>query len=332
MRIGDATAVCGVRGEILRVQDIPGWDLEHAERRQEGGQGEQQQHEGDIQDQSTTTTTNETELYNLLVPNVSLNTGCLPSVAPGAAPGQQAQGLSHEVLTLLNKSRLLSGEDLRIYKDVVDLTKLAPEDSTGGDDGDVRMDTDTDSNADADAGKEVAAYWTLYIDVLVISAAGPLLDIAWPAVIAALRNTRLPRAYWDEEREGVVCSDSLEESLSLESAMKGASPVACTFAVFNGTPPEQRDLLLDDGRGRGGGKSWVLADPDAFEESLCPEKVTIVLDHGDSASSKGGKIIKIEKNGGLSVGPKGIRDAVASTTKRWGDMKKVLDAECSNMS
>lgn len=349
VRVGDATAVCGVRGEILRVEDIAGWNLEDYGRRAGEGAGA----EGGSAAPTTTATaattkTNETELYNLLVPNVSLNTGCLPNVTPGAAPAHQAQGLSHEVLTLLNKSRLVNGEDLRIYRDVIDLTKLAPEDRERDRDNDNDGDNDNDNDVKMEpesttttTNKETVAFWTLYIDVLVISASGPILDIAWPAIVAALRNTRLPRAYWDDEREGIVCSDSLAEGLWLETVLNGASPAACTFAVFNGTPPEQRDQALlrtplqnDDDEARDE-KFWMLADPDAFEESLCQEKVTVVLDrHGaESATRKGGKsgvrIIKIEKNGGLCVGKKEVGLAVALTAQRWQEMKKVLDAECT---
>ncbi|KAK4987007.1 hypothetical protein LTR28_001918, partial [Elasticomyces elasticus] len=45
------------------------------------------------------------------------------------------------------------------------------------------------------------AYWTLYIDLLFISLDGNPFDVAWAAVLAALKDTRLPRAWWDPDRE-----------------------------------------------------------------------------------------------------------------------------------
>ena len=126
---------------------------------------------------------------------------------------------------------------------------------------------------------ETKAYWVLYIDIVCISLDGNVLDTAWAAMVAALRSTRLPRAMWDTDKEMVVCDPNPAAYRALEMR----EPVfVASFCVFE-----------NEGEEEGGKQSWVLSDPDEFEESVCVERVLVCVGEGE-------KIKRIEKSGGLT--------------------------------
>jgi exosome complex component RRP43 len=219
----------------------------------------------------------------LLVPNIELATGCSPAFLPGQPPSTLAQALSTRVLSLLDSSGVVDSEQLRIWYE--------PESAEDAD-----MDVDADEEGEK---REVKAFWTLYIDILFISLDGNAFDVAWAGVLAALGNTVLPKARWDRDRQTVICEDEVALASSLE--LRGL-PVACSFRVFNA----------------GKGKQWTLVDPDTFEEGLCEECVTVVVDEG------GSKILGIEKVGGKGVGKEGLKELVKLAGERWGQWKEVL--------
>ena len=130
------------------------------------------------------------------------------------------------------------------------------------------------------------AYWTLYIDILCIALDGNAFDAAWTAVIAALKDCKLPKAWWDQDREIVLCSSlgSDASELSLRSV-----PVPTTFAIFSTSSPLKQ---------RSKAEYWLLADPDSFEEDLCNETITLTL-----STKSGGEdnLVRIEKWGGGMV-------------------------------
>lgn len=334
VRIGDTTAVCGVRAEILSTDDIAAWNLSTSEtppnkrRRTDDSTG------GDKYGGTTTANEadsdsdfdyddSEIQRFNLLVPNLSLNTGCSPSIPPGAAPTPLAQSLSHQLLALLHSSRLVRSDDLRIWYQPPNLsdedTAMTTEEGEGS------------SNSGTAAEPEIKAYWTLYIDVLMISLAGNPFDAAWAAVIAALRDTRLPKAWWDMDREMVLCSDSAGDSQKLR--LRGM-PVSNSFCVFEADPVgDWRRLIAEESSEEKGKtsaskeeqnrntKRWVLADPDAFEESLCQERACVVVDK----NAQGGvKILKLEKNGGFHLGKEAIRELVGLAAERWEEWMAIL--------
>jgi exosome complex component RRP43 len=154
---------------------------------------------------------------------------------------------------------------------------------------------------------EIAAYWTLYIDILFISLDGNPFDAAWCAVLAALGNTRLPKAWWDADMESLLCSDKAGDARTLN--LRGL-PVPTTFAVF------------EPGRGKGvkEERSWVLADPDTFEEELCNESVTMAVD----LSAGETRVKRIEKAGGGVVGRELMKDCVKTATARWVEWNGIL--------
>lgn len=228
----------------------------------------------------------EIEELGLLVPNLELSTGCSPAHLPGNAPGTQAQSLSQRLLGTLHTAALVGVEDLRIR-----YTEPATE----------------DEEEQRDVTK---AYWALYLDVLVMSLDGNAFDAAWAAVVAALRDTRLPAARWDPDLERVIASPEISESRRLE--LRGL-PIASSFVVFSTADP------LKD---RNEAENWVLADPDGFEEELCRENVTVVVTPQREDGSGG--VVKIEKNGGGVVDVKKMKELVGLAMDRWSDWEGLL--------
>jgi exosome complex component RRP43 len=268
----------------------------------------------------------EIKAFNLLVPNVSLNTGCSPSIPAGTAPTPLAQSLSHQILSLLHTSHLVRAEDLRIWHQP---PKLSEEQ-------DVAMAEDgNDDVEDSSPEPEIKAFWTLYIDVLIISLAGNPFDAAWAAVVAALRDTKLPRAWWDMDNEMVLCSDNVSEAKSL--SLRGL-PMSSSFCVFeaDAVGDWKRLLVSAEGTEKQKGKQkqisteeqslksrrWILADPDAFEESLCQERACVVVDVGVQGQVK---VLKLEKNGGFYVGKEEMKELVGLAAERWGEWKPLLE-------
>jgi len=228
------------------------------------------------------------EELGLVVPNVEMSTGCSPGHLPGNPPGSLAQLLSYRILTLLHTSNLLRPEDLRIRY--------------------TEPPTDEDL---PDEGPEVVtkAYWALYVDILCIAHDGNPFDAAWAAVIAALQNTMLPKAWWDPDREAILCSPLKSDAHPLRLC---DLPVACTFAVFStSSPVKTRDQA----------EAWVLADPDGFEEDVCKESLTVVV----TPKKQGhGGLVRLEKSGGAVVGKDAMRRCVQVAQNRWSEWEAVL--------
>ncbi|KYK57909.1 hypothetical protein DCS_04922 [Drechmeria coniospora] len=268
VRMGDTTVICGVRCETILTSGIPNYRASNT----------------------------ETELkdYDLLVPNIELATGCAPEFLPGGPPSTLAQTLSTRIYSLLHSSKLIRPEDLRIWQ-----TKLSDHQVESED----QMEMDTDEGGE----RSVVAYWVLYIDMFFISFDGNPFDAAWAATVAALRDTRIPRARYDADRELVLCSRKDPVPLAINGL-----PVACTAAVFTG---KETDRPTD-------GKYWLLADPDRLEESLCDETVTFVVDCSDGAT----KILSISKHGGVVLSPKHLRapQFLDMTSKRWKDVAAAI--------
>ena len=155
---------------------------------------------------------------------------------------------------------------------------------------------------------EVKAFWTLYIDILFISLDGNPFDAAWAAVVSALKDVRLPKAYWDQDREIILCEDTLSKSKRLQ--LNGL-PIAITMLVFR---------AKEQGQGRDK-KHWILVDPDTFEEGLCDESVTLVVDCG----SQNTRLLGLSKSGGTIVGKDEMKELVGLAEQRWSQLSKLLN-------
>ena len=199
-----------------------------------------------------------------------------------------AQALSYRILSLLHTSNLIKPGDLRIQ-----YTEPATEDDL------------------PDEGPKIVmkAFWALYIDVLCIALDGNPFDAAWAAVISALKSTRLPRAWWDPDREMIMCSPLAAETHGLRL---DDIPVASTFAVFGtGSALKQRSEA----------ESWVLADPDGFEEDVCNETVTAVV---RSDGGGVGSVTRLEKSGGGAIGKAAMGRCSHMAQQRWREWQGVL--------
>ncbi|KAE8135310.1 ribosomal protein S5 domain 2-type protein [Aspergillus pseudotamarii] len=338
VRLGDTTAVCGVRAEILHTEDIASWSVSRPppasssstpanKRRKLTDYTAKPNEKPDDNDEEDADESHIRD-FNLLVPNLSLSTGCAPGFIPGAPPSALAQSLSHQILTLLHSTRLIRAEDLRIWYQP---PNLGPEELERHNESE-QMDVDAlQGEADAEKKKEIKAFWVLYIDVMIVSLAGNPFDAAWAAVLAALRDTKLPRAWWDVDNEMVVCSDAVSEARKL--SLQGL-PISSSFGVFEADaasgwraeviPDAEEERELDDSSRKGNQRRWILADPDGYEEGLSQERVCVVVD-----KEQGGKgktvVVKLEKNGGWAVDAKELKALVDISAQRWEDLKQVLE-------
>ncbi|KAF5612997.1 exosome complex exonuclease [Fusarium subglutinans] len=267
VRVGDTTVICGVRGETILTPNIPNYRASNT----------------------------ETELkdYDLLVPNIELATGCAPQFLPGGPPSTLAQTLSTRIYSLLHSSRIIKPDDLRIWH-----TPLS-------EDLEDRMEEDGEDTSNEN--RSVVAYWVLHIDIFFISFDGNPFDAAWAATMAALRNTKLPGARYDIDREMIICSHKQPRPLNITNI-----PIACTAVVFTG---KETDRPTD-------GRFWLLVDPDRLEESLCDESVTVVVDCKDGDI----KILSISKHGGTALTPQFLTSEqfLGWATKRWEEFNAAI--------
>lgn len=277
--------VCGVRAEILSANDIPN-------------------HRVTTNLTSSTTSTNEAKDFDLLVPNIELATGCAPSFLPGQPPSPLAQSLSTRVYSLLHSTRLIDSEQLRIYYTPEPLPKRA-------DSNDEDEDMEDEGEEEEELVTEVKGYWTLYIDLMFISLDGNAFDTAWGAILSALRSTRLPHAYWDADQEMIICSDEISKSKKI--TLQGL-PISSTYIVFSEKSQAGGGFMKGQNELKGKGY-WILADPDTFEEGLCDESVTVVV---DCEKGKGEtRVLGISKCGGAIVGLAEMKELVELAEERW---------------
>lgn len=320
VRIGDTAAVCGVRAEILHTEDIASWGVSGAfsgtKRRKTHSDNDDKDEDDDDDEDCDDSQIRD---LNLVVPNLSLSTGCAPGFIPGAPPSALAQSLSHQLLSMLHSSNIVRADDLRIWYHPPDFDAIGRQEAGQN----TEMETDEDSGSPE---AEIRGFWVLYIDVMMISLAGNPFDAAWAAVLAALRDTRLPKAWWDVDNDMILCSDEASEAKKLN--LRGL-PVASSFSVFEAdAAADWRAVVLPDaenGKAKQTSseqKKWILADPDGFEENLCQERICIVIDQDEKRGVT--KIVSMEKNGGLSVGRDDLRMLVDISTQRQKQVKAIL--------
>ncbi|KAJ6003192.1 hypothetical protein N7451_005739 [Penicillium sp. IBT 35674x] len=309
VRIGDTAAVCGVRAELLHTEDIASWSVSQSssatnKSNEASGQDTDAENEEDCA---------QIEDLNLLVPNLSLSTGCAPGFIPSAPPSALAQSLSHQILSLLHSTRLVKADDLRVWYQPPNLEHNENEmDVAGG-----------DENRHP---REIKAFWVLYIDIMIISLAGNAFDAAWASVLAALRDTKLPKAWWDVDNETILCSEDINEAHKL--SLRGM-PIASSFCVFEADAaagwravviPDAEEQNAEKQKKKGSQSRWILADPDGYEEGLTMEKACVVVDKENGKTV----ILKMEKLGGWTIDTEDLRQLVDISAQRWDEMKQIL--------
>lgn len=305
-RSGDTAAVAGIRAEILDAKSIPNPPAED---------------DDDIE---------KIRKLGLLVPNVEFATGSGKKWLPGGAPGTSAQSIAFKVLDLLLSLELfdLNQLEIRASNPIIaehSSSSSSPSSSessgnSSSDDSDDAAVTTTTQQA-ASSHTTVIGYWTLYIDITLISSAGSLLPTLWAALLGALRTTCLPHAYRTHADAPIVCS-SLRTPVSL--TVRGM-PIICSFGVFE--PAQHKGLAAKSGGDSGDGaqrQAWVLAEPDELEEEVCTEELVVVIDCSDRA--RGTRILRVEKSGGSVLDRRDVMDEVfALAVARWGEWNAALD-------
>ncbi|CAK7274996.1 hypothetical protein SEPCBS57363_006451 [Sporothrix epigloea] len=308
VRLGRTRVICGVRGEILPVDNIPQYRPSStwtSTRR------------SDDATNSVIEAENRRQLreYDLLVPNLELASGSAPEFLPGGPPSVLAQVLTTRLYALLHSSGIVDADSLKIWHQPRgELAKELIED-------DIEMDDEQDESEEADKEDDdrspiLKAYWTLYIDVLFLSFDGNPMDAAWAAIVAALRDTRLPHARWDTDRDCFVCAPPTVTP-ALPLTLRGL-PVATTAAVCVENRKRQQRQSSD-----AVGAHWILEDPDRFEEGLCHETATVVVDCSNG-TGKNTIVRALSKSGGVFLGPKELHTLVLSAEKRWASLLKAL--------
>ncbi|KAH9939311.1 ribosomal protein S5 domain 2-like protein [Epithele typhae] len=136
------------------------------------------------------------------------------------------------------------------------------------------------------------AAWVLYVDATCINYDGNAFDAALLAMVAALKNVRLPKAVYDEDLRRTRCSRKERVPLQL-----GRLPTSFSFGVTDGT--------------------HTLADPTAFEEPLLDTTLTVVVD------DRGALVAATQRGLGLGLGAAGddqedvLRRCVEAARECW---------------
>lgn len=300
VRLDRTRVVCGVRGELLPVDHIPHYRLSTVVTGPVDAANADPAIDADNRRQLRD--------YDLLVPNLELATGSAPEFLPGGPPSVLAQALSTRLYALLHTSGFVDAERLKIWHQPSAQNQKPADDAM-----EVDEDAETEeAETETETGPELKAYWTLYIDVLFLSFDGNPFDAAWAAVVAALRNTRLPHARWDVDRNAVVCSSPVRHPLT-PLTLRGL-PVTTTAVVCVENKKKQRQR-------RQHGTRWILLDPDRLEENQCRETVTVAVDR----SAGGSTVVRaLSKTGGVLVGAQELHALVAEAEKRWDALAAAL--------
>ncbi|KAJ5699107.1 hypothetical protein N7462_001112 [Penicillium macrosclerotiorum] len=325
VRIGDTAAVCGVRAELLHTEDIASWSVSqatNANKRRRLADSKEDETDADDEDEEDRSHIQD---LNLLVPNLSLSTGCAPGFIPGAAPSALAQSLSQQILSLLHSTRLVQADDLRVWYQPPNLGPEEPE--RHNEEEQMEVDSGKSETPSESKPREIKGFWVLYIDVMMISLAGNAFDAAWASILAALRDTKLPKAWWDVDNETILCSDDVSDCRRL--SLRGL-PVASSFSVFEADAAAGwravviSDTETDDQKHKNSQQKWILADPDGYEEGLSQERACLVVDKENGGRGKL-VIVKMEKHGGWTIDRGDLRQLVDISSQRWDEMKRILD-------
>ncbi|KAL9935311.1 hypothetical protein V8E36_005659 [Tilletia maclaganii] len=150
-----------------------------------------------------------------IVPNVDLSVGSSPRFKSGP-PSDETQALTDRILDIFSGASPVPLDSLVI--------------------------------------EHARAAWCLYIDIVCLAYDGNALDAAILAAIGALRDVRLPDAWWDDEQGRALCSAQVQDRKPLHFA---AQPLSFSFGIHD--------------------SRHLLSDPSAFETALLSGSLTIAL-------------------------------------------------------
>lgn len=189
-----------------------------------------------------------------IVPNVDLPPLCSSRFRPGP-PGEQAQAASQFISDVIESSEVIQTEDLCIERG-----KLC---------------------------------WVLYCDIMCLDYDGNVLDASLIALVAALKNTQLPKVTLNSETCAPEVNVEKRHRLRIQK-----HPVCASFAVFD--------------------NSILIVDPTAEEESLSTAKLTVVTDEED-------RLCSVHKPGGTSLSGEKLQECISRATARHREIRKLID-------
>ncbi|KAL7847466.1 hypothetical protein AOLI_G00221840 [Acnodon oligacanthus] len=189
-----------------------------------------------------------------IVPNVDLPPLCSSRFRPGP-PGEQAQAASQFIADVIDGSQIIKKEDLCIEK-----SKLC---------------------------------WVLYCDIMCLDYDGNLLDACVVTLLAALRNTQLPKVTINKETDLAEVDIQHKRHLQINK-----HPVASSFAVFDDTV--------------------IIVDPTAEEENLATAIITAVTDEDE-------QLCAFHKPGGSSLSAEKLQDCITRAVARHREIGRLID-------
>jgi exosome complex component RRP43 len=147
--------------------------------------------------------------------------------------------------------------------------------------------------------EERKASWAIYADLICLNYDGNIFDAALLGLVAGLKCMRLPQATWDEDRAIAVADPKFLHPLEMNILLCPA-----TFAIS----PE----------------GVILADPDATEEEVFKETLTVVFD--DS-----GNLRALDKGGGMIFSQDEISECVELAARRADYLSKEISRLLKNV-
>ncbi|KAL2094262.1 hypothetical protein ACEWY4_008981 [Coilia grayii] len=195
-----------------------------------------------------------------IVPNVDMPPLCTSKVRSGP-PEEQAQAASQFIADVIESSEIIRKEDLCIQKE-----KLC---------------------------------WVLYCDIMCLDYDGNLLDTCIVALLAALKNTQLPKVTINKD------TDVPEVDLLQKSPINiNKHPIGSSFAVFDNT--------------------IIIVDPTGDEESLATAVMTLVTDEE-------GRLCALHKPGGTALSGEKLQHCIGRAATRHREIMKLVDKIIESM-
>jgi len=137
------------------------------------------------------------------------------------------------------------------------------------------------------------AAWVLYVDATCINYNGNAFDATLIAMVAALKNTQLPKATFNEESGRTTCLQNIKVPLQI-----ARMPVSMSFGIFD--------------------SAYILADPTSFEEPLLDSTLSVIV-------GQQGDLISVAQLG-LGVAGSGdtLTQCIAAAKERRSHLDKLL--------
>ncbi|XP_023661056.2 exosome complex component RRP43 isoform X2 [Paramormyrops kingsleyae] len=189
-----------------------------------------------------------------IVPNVDLPPLCSSRFRPGP-PSEQAQVASQFIADVIDSSNVIQKEDLCIEKG-----KLS---------------------------------WVLYCDIICLDYDGNLLDTCVVALLAALKNARLPEVTINKETDLAEVNTDKLHHLNVSK-----HPVSSSFSIFDNT--------------------IVIVDPTVEEETLSTAMMTVVTDEDD-------RLCMLHKPGGSALSGEKLQDCISRAVTRHREVSKLIE-------